>query len=437
MKPKKRLFSIYGLKNRFIITILLSIILCSAVFCVLHYSTEYFLEYYFDSSDFRERQFDSQIQSLQDYVTKNSLSSSDLGKLRQWERRQPIILFEMYSGRDCIYSSFYDTSMDAFSSILDFEGQSNIAPVKLADTTATAIIYSDFTYRYYVICTVLSLAAALVLFFFLMLNSNRRTIRYICRLNEEVQILEGGDLDYMISVEGNDEITDLAKSMNLMKESFRQQMEEEQQLHNANTQLITRLSHDLRTPLTGIMLFLEIIMSGRYSDEKELKSYLEKIKEKTDLVKKLSDHLFDHSVSDTQPVKPESMDMKVAFGDAVDGLVSDLKAYGFSTVTGLVWSSCRVSVIPVYVHRIFENVASNIMKYADSTLDVSIETVDNERYCGFSILNACGGIRSDVRSSRVGINSIRCMMQDMGGICMAEKSDSVFEMVLLFPKESG
>ncbi len=45
-------------------------------------------------------------------------------------------------------------------------------------------------------------------------------IRYICRLNEEVQILEGGNLEYQVSVEGNDEITDLAKSMNRMKESF-------------------------------------------------------------------------------------------------------------------------------------------------------------------------------------------------------------------------
>ena len=114
-----------------------------------------------------------------------------------------------------------------------------------------------------------------------------------------MQILEGGNLEYEVSVEGNDELTDLANSMNRMRLSFQQQMENEQQLYLANRKLITEMSHDLRTPLTGIMLYLEILRSHRYTTEEELQDYLEKIAAKAHHMKVISDHLFEYSLEHT------------------------------------------------------------------------------------------------------------------------------------------
>lgn len=71
----------------------------------------------------------------------------------------------------------------------------------MADMEVLTVLYSDFTYQYYVIGTSVSAIFALVLFILLFLHSSRRLIHYICRLNEEVQILEGGNLEYQVSVQ--------------------------------------------------------------------------------------------------------------------------------------------------------------------------------------------------------------------------------------------
>ena len=274
MKQKKRVFEPYGLRARFALSLGVSLLLCGLLFFVLYNASDYYLTNYFERSPFLESHIKKQGESLQEYISKNGISSKDLQQLKKWEYRQPLILLELYSDGKCLYSSFYDVPDREFRFDQTVENEDNLIPVQLSDTEAIAALYSDFTYQYYVIGTALSAVLALVLFILLFLRINRKLIHYICRLNEEVQILEGGNLEYQVSVEGNDEITDLAKSMNRMKESFQQQMETEQTLHQANRRLVTEMSHDLRTPLTGMMLYLEILRSHRYTTEAELQDFI-------------------------------------------------------------------------------------------------------------------------------------------------------------------
>lgn len=123
----------------------------------------------------------------------------------------------------------------------------------------TALIYSDFTYKYYVWGTVCAFMCASIIFVAIFISSIGKLISYICKLENDIQILEGGNLEYEVTEQGNDELTSLAKSMNRMRVSFREQMEREQALHQAHQHLITEMAHDLRTPLTGIMLYTEIL----------------------------------------------------------------------------------------------------------------------------------------------------------------------------------
>lgn len=434
MKQKERRFNPYGLRARLGLSLAVSAVACLLVFFVLNAGLGYLFANYYEESDFERIHFERQSESLQSYVSANRISTQNLNLLKKWEKKQPIILLELYADDRCIYSSIYDVPVSSLVLDEGIENQ-NRANLNLADQQVTAFIYSDFTYRYSVIGTMISIVSALILFIILFFYDNRKLIRYICRLNEEVQILEGGNLEYCMSEEGNDEITDLARSMNRMRQTLQQQMETEQQLHQANRRLITEMSHDLRTPLTGIMLYLEILRSHRYKSEEELQDYLEKIDAKAHHMKLLSDHLFEYSMQDAQQKQLEPQSVEAAFKYAVDSMEDDLAARGFSIEADLEWKNCFVQLNQEFIHRIFENIVSNIEKYAERTAVVRIESVYTDKYCGFSVMNTFSAASTQVESNGVGIESIRNMMKQMNGICSVEQTDTCFEISLLFPMQ--
>ncbi|MBQ3357236.1 MAG: HAMP domain-containing histidine kinase [Oscillospiraceae bacterium] len=446
MKQKKRAIKPYGLRARFAVTLILSALLCSLVFLILYTASNYYIEKNLETPEYLNAHMQQQGKALQDFIVKNDISSKDLSPLKKWEARQPTVLLELYADGERIYRSSDDTPRRENPPGAQGPRAENTAPhnvplqneehtvlIHLTDIDVQAVIFSDTTYQYYVLATALSALVAIVLFVLLYLLSTRKLIRYVCRLNEEVQILEGGNLDYEVSVEGNDELTDLANSMNRMRVSFRQQLASENALHRANKRLVTEMSHDLRTPLTGIMLYLEVLRSHRYETEEELQEYLEKIDAKARHMKQISDHLFAYTLKEL-PEQSELQTAEQAFSDAVAAFVDDLKERGFRVVSNVVWSPCFVQVNGEYLQRILENGVSNIEKYADPSEDVILQSIDTEKYCGLSVVNACAASETPPESSGIGIKSIRTMMQQMNGQCTVEQTETAFEIALLFPK---
>ncbi len=432
MNQKKICFNLYGLRARFGFFLVVSAIICSIAFLSLQHGMDYLFTTYFEHSDFQQIHIQKQYEDLQDFIDANQISSKDFEMLGEWEKKQPIILFELYADDKCIYSSIYDAPINIL--VLDKNrDSSNNVSIRLADREVQAFIYSDFTYQFSIINTVISLVAALLLFILLFLYHSRKLIGYICRLNEEVQILEGGNLEYCVSEEGNDEITDLARSMNRMRETLQNQIVTEQKLYQANRQLITEMSHDLRTPLTGIMLYLEILRSHRYESDEQLQDYLEKIDAKAHHMKLLSDHLFEYSMQDVTKKQLTSQALETVFSHAIDAMEDELKARGFSVKTNLEWRKYFVQVNVEYIQRIFENIISNIEKYAERTADIMIDTIYSDKYCGFLIMNTLSLDYHETESNGVGIESICSMMRQMNGVCNVEQTDTTFEITLLFP----
>ncbi len=114
--------------------------------------------------------------------------------------------------------------------------------------------------------------------------------------------------------------------------------------------------------------------------------------------------------------------------------MDDLSAAGCTITADLEWERCLVRVRPDEVRRIFENIASNIAKYADKSAAIRIGTVYTDRFCGFTVLNACAAENTASESTGIGMESIRAAMRRMGGICTVEMTESLYEITLLFPQ---
>ncbi len=423
----------YGLRLRFVTSLILSAAVGIILYNVLYYSAVSGFENYVANSSFEKNHAEKMGKSLQKYVDKNQISSKDVDKISEWEKKKPVILLEIYKDNKYLYSSFHTEDSLEDNEVISYDSDSSIT-LHLTDADVVAVMYSDFTYRYYVAIMVVSMILSVIVFILLFLGTNRKMIRYIRRLNEEVGMLEAGNLEFPVTEEGNDELTDLAKSMNRMRVSFQQQMEEEQRLHDMNKTLISQMSHDLRTPLTGIMLYLEIIKYHRYESEEELQSYLKKIDEKAQNMKLISDNLFSYSLDKSQdPMKPVKMEK--AFGRRLFDLQEELRERGYSVHSNFTWSQDLVCVKKEYLLRIMENIISNIVKYADIQNEILIDTVDSEQYCGFSVGNGCSQEQPGAESNGIGIQSIRTMVKEMKGICTIDEMEGFYMITLMFPKQ--
>ena len=87
---------------------------------------------------------------------------------------------------------------------------------------------------------------------------NTKIIHKMTRLSREVQAVTDGDLDAEIDPTSNDEIGRLAVNVDTMRNAIVEKLQSEKIAWDANTQLITAMSHDIRTPLTSLIGYLDI-----------------------------------------------------------------------------------------------------------------------------------------------------------------------------------
>lgn len=102
-------------------------------------------------------------------------------------------------------------------------------------------------------------------------------LNYMELLNQSIRVLEGGQLDYKVPVQGTDELAQMARSLNEMSASLKQQMEQVQQAQTQRYDLITSLSHDLRTPLTAQLGYLELLAEHRLPDPRAARRISEQV----------------------------------------------------------------------------------------------------------------------------------------------------------------
>ena len=273
-----------------------------------------------------------------------------------------------------------------------------------------------------------------VFFIMLVLLGIRRKMKYIRKLGDEVEILEGGSLDYEITVKGKDELARLAESVESMRKAFNRMITQETEMIHENQRIVTEMSHDLRTPVTSIMLYTEILKKGKYKDEKQLLEYIEKIDRKAHAMKQLTENLFEYSlVTGENEIELEKAEQyEVIFYDLFSETCSYLEEKDFRVEFEVKWSENKVRISSDYIIRIMDNITSNIVKYADASFPVCITSISDNAMDGFVIENKIKENDEKIESTGIGIQSIKNMMMKMGGKCLIEEENDIFRVILLF-----
>lgn len=410
---------------------------CVLLFFALQSAVRAGLLYYNDHSDVQQRSVERQVERFQKYVTARSIKAGDVPGIDDWVNRQGFLMMNIYRGRRLLYSNFSPDSVGKEQGARDSDDAWEQAwTVQFADGTAQVQLYCNLVLNWWMVAGKLIILFCVAVFLLVFWRGCRRIVNYIILLSEEIQAMEGGDLDHPITIRGDDELSTLASCLDSMRVTLCQQQQQEAEASAKVRNLITEMSHDLRTPLTTLLLYTEIVRGGRYQGGKQLHDYLNKIDAKARQIKQLSDNLFEYALvtRDTVVELDPPAYFSQIFEEPLAEMVDTLQQRGFACALDLGEEDLLLRVKGQYIRRILDNVSSNIIKYADPAQDIEVHFVREGSRVGLAFANGVVENLHPEDSTRVGLTSIETMMEKMNAETRIEQGSGRFCITLLFPR---
>lgn len=289
---------------------------------------------------------------------------------------------------------------------------------------------------WYRLMDVVSIILAILVFFLMILRYNKRVLNRIIDISVDARRIAGGDLRYPIPVGKNDEIGDLATSVDVMRTSIIEKMDNEKMAMEANTELITSMSHDIRTPLTSLIGYLEIIQDGRYETDEDLARYIHSCGEKAVQLKDLSDKLFQYFLvfgHDQTDWELEEVDAGILFQQLLMEHMSELQDYGYHVEFHYTIPESHMLKVEISgIRRLFDNLFSNIMKYASEDFPVEIRGVVVNGKIRLVFQNHIREIAKKVESTKIGVKTCKKIVEDMNGTFHAMEEEKIYTTEILF-----
>lgn len=421
-----------------LVRLLIIALICSAAFFVL---SDRVMGLFFDQvvrESFQETQNQRHYEEFQKYITDNRLSSKDGNALTRWVKQHRNLEIEIYKN----YALIYDSLDPSFSGKQDeddfyYTWKSNYI-ITFKDGRAQLVLYGFYVHRMEIMLILLRVTSTFLIFLMIFLLGIRTEIRYLAKLSQEVSILEGGDLTYPITVKGKDELSFLASGIESMRLSIQEEIRKNQETTRAFQEVITEMSHDLRTPLTSLLLYTEILENARYEDQGRWKKYVRAIHEKGVQIKERSDNIFEYSLirSERGGAAEETVSFRELLYDPISETAEYLGRRGFTVALEGDFPDGEVRVRPDYISRILDNITSNASKYADPSAPVVFEVGESGEDLYISVSNRCREDAGREESTGIGLDNVREMMEKMGGSCSTGLTEKIFAVKLLFRRTS-
>ncbi len=254
-------------------------------------------------------------------------------------------------------------------------------------------------------------------------------LAYLQQIITGIEALRTHRMDYRIPVEGDNEFTELARNINFLSQTEQELIRKEATLSADREQFIRSIAHDIRTPLTSVLSYAELLSSPQNRTDEAIHSFIELTIRKGLQIKELMEQLIQNNVRHTEYFE----DGQLLLQQVVDDWESVLS--GDFTVQ-IDWSGC--SSFSGYfdiqeVFRIFDNLLSNIQKYADSHSPVLLRLSVAEGHLTLEQSNTIAQDRLVAESHQLGLATIRHIVTQYGGTVQQECRESHFRIIIQIP----
>lgn len=225
------------------------------------------------------------------------------------------------------------------------------------------------------------------LFFFFMLT--RPIVRYLRTLADGLMTIAGGNLDYRLPASSEDELGEVAKSINFMAEQLQEKMDLERRSEQSKMELITGVSHDLRTPLTSIIGYLNLLKNDDYTNLEEHKRYIDNAYNKSQQLKQLIDDLFEYTrlTSGAANLSLTKMDMAALLEQIMNEFEPIAQENALSVRLVRDPGPMYASIDTEKMVRAIDNLLMNALKFSFKPGDITVRLLENSGDIYFAVEN--------------------------------------------------
>lgn len=277
----------------------------------------------------------------------------------------------------------------------------------------------------------------------------RGVIEPIDALKKATQNIRDGNLDFSLSNQecGVREINELCQDFDEMRIRLKESAEEKVQFDKQSKDLISNISHDLKTPVTAIRGYVEGIMDGVADTPEKMDRYVRTIYNKTNDVTRLLDELTTYSKIDTNRIPYNFTKIRISdyFEDCVEDISMDLESRGIKlTYFNYLQKSEYIIADPEQLRRVVNNIIGNSIKYMDKEKGainirlrdvgdfVQVEIEDNGRGIAqaditriFDRFYRSDSSRNSRGGSGIGLSIVKKILEDHEGKVWASSKEGV------------
>ncbi len=270
----------------------------------------------------------------------------------------------------------------------------------------------------------------------------------LVKLKKATQNIKEGNLDFVLNVEGNDEFSELCQDFEEMRRRLKESAEEKVNIDKENRELISNISHDLKTPMTAIKGYVEGIMDGVADTPEKMDRYVRTIYNKTNEMDHLINELTFYSKIDTNriPYTFSKLNVEDYFSDCAEEVGLELETKGIQLFySNYVDRNVLVILDGEQIRRVIHNLVSNAIKYMDKEKGIiqirvkdvgdfiQVEIEDNGKgiaqkdlpYIFDRFYRADVSRNSSKGGSGIGLSIVRKILEDHGGKVWATSREGI------------
>lgn len=270
----------------------------------------------------------------------------------------------------------------------------------------------------------------------------------LVKLRKATRNIKEGNLDFVLEVDGADEFSELCRDFEEMRRRLKESAEEKIILDKENKELISNISHDLKTPITAVKGYVEGIMDGVADTPEKMDRYVRIIYNKTNEMDHLINELTFYSKIDTNriPYVFSKLNVEDYFADCAEEVGLELETRGIQLYyANYVDKDVLVIADGEQIRRVIYNIVGNAIKYMDKEKGViQIRVKDVGDFIQVEIEDNGKGIapkdlpnifdrfyRTDVSrnsskgGSGIGLSIVRKILEDHGGKVWATSREEI------------